>query len=448
MSFRKLFISAAVLVLNCYSFSLAGKTVLLTIDDGPHEYYTEKIMDILEEEGVTATFFLVGKMIEKNQDLTLDIYRRGFEIGNHTYNHIRMDSMSREEIESELESVNLLLQDLTGKRSRFFRPPGGRINSRVQEKAAELGYSSVLWTRNSMDAAPGISRDRIYHHSTRNPGKQEIILLHSGIEETLKALRPIIRFYKEKGYSFKNLSGIHIPLIRRGMEIYMGDRFHWVYFLGGERAEKYPPFKRGGNSAASAVALAAAGSLLFLAKKRGGLLRKKEISLVFLGAEKEALIKISRLLKEEELKTIFFVAAADEKKISSSLGEHLIAPLSLKSDAGEELLFWKEQFKGKGYFTMPLCCRIKPFSSREAREVRDRGFVPLEFKNRPGKTPFRSRKELYDYMKKNIRKGGVIPLRGDCSLTARMLGELIEKIKEKKYNLKGFNEYLYEKYTV
>ena len=75
-----------------------AKRVALTFDDGPHPRYTEQILKILEEYGVTATFFVIGVNVENYPDSLDKIVESGCEIGNHTYSHVRIDKMSEEEL--------------------------------------------------------------------------------------------------------------------------------------------------------------------------------------------------------------------------------------------------------------------------------------------------------------------------------------------------------------
>ena len=152
--------SVSVLALLCLACGIAfakdAKTVILTFDDGPHPITTEKILGILKENDVPATFFLVGKMIEKYPHLVRRIYESGCEIGNHTYSDTRLTSMDRSEVREAMRSVNDLLVEITGKRTCYFRPPGGRLDDTVMDAACDEGCSVVLWTRFVNDTAKSV----------------------------------------------------------------------------------------------------------------------------------------------------------------------------------------------------------------------------------------------------------------------------------------------------
>jgi len=180
-------------------------TVLLTFDDGPHPYYTRKLLDILKEHHVHATFFLVGKQIEKYPDLAQAIARDGHEFGNHTYNHYNLTTLSTSEIIKELEQTRHALGKSTGKNTRWFRPPGGNYNDRVIHTARSCGHTMVLWDvmpRDHLHVEP----DTLLHHVLQNTSDGDIILLHSGIDSTIACLPRLIEALQSRGFHFITVS--------------------------------------------------------------------------------------------------------------------------------------------------------------------------------------------------------------------------------------------------
>ena len=111
-----------------YSVEMAEKKVALTFDAAWGSDKTQKIVDILSENGVKGTFFLVGFWVEANADKVKMIDEAGFDIGTHSSTHPKMSTLSGEQIEKELSSSMNLITNITGKKVEFFRPPYGDYN--------------------------------------------------------------------------------------------------------------------------------------------------------------------------------------------------------------------------------------------------------------------------------------------------------------------------------
>jgi len=165
--------------------------VALTFDDGPHPYYTRKILEILDRFNVKATFFLVGTQIEKYPYLVKEIFEKGHEIGNHTYSHKRLIFLTDEQIKEQILKNDLLIEKITGKKPLYFRPPGGRYYFKSLKNLTR--HEVVLWTINTDDikkSASQIFKDVIQARDG------DIILMHSGVPQTVKVLPRILRFFK------------------------------------------------------------------------------------------------------------------------------------------------------------------------------------------------------------------------------------------------------------
>lgn len=179
--------------------------IALTIDDGPHPAFVPRILKMLQQEGIKATFFVVGKMAKKYPELIKAEVAAGHEIGNHTDHHLSMPSLGREEIFRELEGVNEIVSNITGRPMTLFRPPGGRYDKRVIEIASEAGYRTVLWSVTTNDYGCYDSKaiaDRMLNGARAGA----IILCHSGVEATMTALPGVIRTLKARGYQFVTVS--------------------------------------------------------------------------------------------------------------------------------------------------------------------------------------------------------------------------------------------------
>ncbi|HEU4751827.1 MAG TPA: polysaccharide deacetylase family protein [Armatimonadota bacterium] len=179
----------------------ARKEIALTFDDGPHPGFTPRILDILKRCGVKATFFLVGQMAERYPELVRAELADGHSIGNHTYHHVSLVRIPDALVPAEIKACGRVLQAITGKAPRLFRPPGGEYDRQVAEAAGALGYRMVLWTDDPGDyASPGARV--IQQRLLRRIGNGGIILVHDGIQQTVDVLPGIIQYLKARGYRF------------------------------------------------------------------------------------------------------------------------------------------------------------------------------------------------------------------------------------------------------
>lgn len=193
--------------------STAEKVVSLTFDDGPHPYYTEALLTILKLEGVKATFFTVGKMGEKYSNLLRRIVEDGHEIGNHTFSHTTLSNLSATDIETEYRANSAVIEAATGKRPVFCRPPGGRYNELAIRIAQDLGMTTTLWTDDPGDyeITDPKKLERQTFSKVANGG---IILLHSGVAQTLEILPELIHSVRRQGFRFVSLAELEAGLQR------------------------------------------------------------------------------------------------------------------------------------------------------------------------------------------------------------------------------------------
>lgn len=189
------------------------KQVALTFDDGPHPGYTQSIVKILNQFNVKATFFLVGKQVERYPWLVRYIIENSdSKIGNHTYSHKNLKLLTTQQIEEELLKTHKLLcerNDTLDKIIPYFRPPGGHFDTRVLSTAEKLGFKMVLWSVFTNDHSPAITKEQLLNTIKKSvTSDKEIILLHSGSKATLEALPEIISFLKANDYKFVTVDEI------------------------------------------------------------------------------------------------------------------------------------------------------------------------------------------------------------------------------------------------
>lgn len=186
------------------------KRVALTFDDGPDRQWTPAIANVLNQHGVKGTFFVLGQMVDQNPDILQQLVRQGHEIGNHTYSHKQLHTLTPQQLEEEVNRTDNAIYRAVGIRTRLIRPPYGGLSDSVIQYLRDRGYKIILWNVDSLDwtgiSAPDLASNVLAHTT---PGS--IILFHSafgrnGLSNTVEALPRIIRTLQQNGYSFATIS--------------------------------------------------------------------------------------------------------------------------------------------------------------------------------------------------------------------------------------------------
>lgn len=189
--------------------------IALTFDDGPSPIYTPMILDVLKQRGVRATFFLVGRHVEKYPDIARRIVQEGHEIGSHSYSHRDLVPASRPAVLREIDRAEQAFIKVVGSKPSLFRPPRGLYSESVRKIVEEKGYQMVLWSISGMDWS-GVPAERIARRVVNRIHPGAIILLHdSGALlkseggsrlNTVKAVELIIDRLLEMGFEFVTVS--------------------------------------------------------------------------------------------------------------------------------------------------------------------------------------------------------------------------------------------------
>ncbi|MBR4605710.1 MAG: polysaccharide deacetylase family protein [Lachnospiraceae bacterium] len=174
------------------------KRIALTFDDGPHPEYTVQLLDGLKERGVQATFFVTGEHASLHPDIIQRMHEEGHLIGNHTYNHVKLQSDNRLEFKKELLMTNAVLQEITGEEVLYVRPPYG-IWDRSFEK--ELNMFPVLWTIDPTDWYC-LNADTVTKRVVKKAKENAIILLHDYYQTSIEAALRIVDELQKEGYEF------------------------------------------------------------------------------------------------------------------------------------------------------------------------------------------------------------------------------------------------------
>ena len=193
------------------TFAEGEKIIYLTFDDGPSDRVTPKILDILKEENVPATFFIVGTQAEKRKNIVKREYDEGHTVAVHSFSHKYKEIYSSPEaLLNDIEKCNELICAITGEYSHFYRFPGGSFSLRPEliTAVANSGYYYVYCNASFRDSEFKYpTAYKLYKaalNTVSNPQKI-IMLAHDTTDKstTVRALRDVITHFKAQGYKFK-----------------------------------------------------------------------------------------------------------------------------------------------------------------------------------------------------------------------------------------------------
>jgi len=184
--------------------------IALTFDDGPNEPYTSEILDILKKYSIKATFFVLGKNVERYPDTAKRIVEEGHVIGNHTYDHPYLLIQSKSHIKYEIEKAEQAIFKATHTKPHLFRPPYGVTDNWIYHTVKEYGYVTVEWSVTGNNGGKEIRTNVIEKDVLSRVTNGAIILLHDGDRlirhadrsHIVKALPFIIESLQKKGYQF------------------------------------------------------------------------------------------------------------------------------------------------------------------------------------------------------------------------------------------------------
>jgi len=183
--------------------------VAITFDDGPSQEFTPAILDILQELDAPATFFMVGKHVEKFPHIAQRIVAEGHTVGNHTQNHRNLPTLSTIDLQKEVMEATTIITEVTGVYPTFVRPPRGMYDDRFRRLANLLGQEIVLWSISTRDWRYGVTPTYIERLVESRVRGGDIILFHdSGAlvqseggdrQATVRSLANVISIIRAKG---------------------------------------------------------------------------------------------------------------------------------------------------------------------------------------------------------------------------------------------------------
>ncbi|MGU8378532.1 polysaccharide deacetylase family sporulation protein PdaB [Clostridium perfringens] len=187
------------------------KKISLTFDvNWAENDYLYEILDLLDENNIKATFFIMGKWViypEGNREKLVEIHKRGHEIGNHSYVHPDFKNIGKDRIIEEVKKTEEIIEKEVGVKTNLFRFPSGSYNQESLSVIEGLQYKSIQWDVDSVDWK-GESREKEYKKVINNVKGGSILLYHNNGKYTVENLKEIIPKLKLEGYEFVKISDI------------------------------------------------------------------------------------------------------------------------------------------------------------------------------------------------------------------------------------------------
>ncbi len=189
------------------------RQVALTFDDGPTAGSTERILDTLNELSAPATFFVVGVNVQKHPALVRRMYEEGHLVANHSWNHSHFGFFCGPGYwDGQIGRTNDLIEQITGERPTFFRPPMGMKTSYIMAAARRAGQRVVTWSTRAMDGI-ATTPERICQRLIEPARSGDILLLHDGVDPhlhrdtsaSIAAVRPLVLSLRARGFKIVRL---------------------------------------------------------------------------------------------------------------------------------------------------------------------------------------------------------------------------------------------------
>lgn len=178
------------------------KSIAITFDDGPNEFTTPKILKILKENDVPATFFMLGENVNKNKEIVEKVFKSGHEIGNHSFSHNQLTLLSNKEMKEEIEKTDQAIFEITRHFPDYIRPPYGSAN----EELAEIGKRPFIeWSVDSRDWESK-NKESIIDEVKNQVYPGSILLFHDIQPATVEALPEVIAYLYSQNYVFMTIS--------------------------------------------------------------------------------------------------------------------------------------------------------------------------------------------------------------------------------------------------
>ena len=194
-------------LLPIYNVQTQDKKISLTMNCAWNADDVDKILEILNQNNVKITFFMVGDWIEKFPEAVKKIKDAGHEIASHSDTHPHVNNLTYEENINEIEKSNDKIEKITGNRTKIYRAPYGEYNNTVIKATRDKGYFCIQWNLDTLDYT-GITGDEMWNRLKEKIKAGDIILSHNGTKHTADSLDMIIKNIKAKGLEVVRISDL------------------------------------------------------------------------------------------------------------------------------------------------------------------------------------------------------------------------------------------------
>lgn len=182
-----------------YNSGHSQNHIAITFDDGPHPE-TLLVLQLLEKHIAKATFFCIGKQIEKYPDIFREIIENGHSVGNHSYSHSTFFGFfSSEKVKRELEQTDALIKKYSGNNPTFFRPPFGVTNFHIQKALRKTKHYTIGWNIRSLDTVIK-SEETILKRVVNRLKPGSIVLMHDTSQKTVNVLEQLLIHLERENY--------------------------------------------------------------------------------------------------------------------------------------------------------------------------------------------------------------------------------------------------------
>lgn len=194
-------------LLPIYNVQTQDKKISLTMNCAWNADDVDKILEVLNQNNVKITFFMVGDWIEKFPEAVKKIKDAGHEIASHSDTHPHVNNLTYEENINEIEKSNDKIEKITGNRTKIYRAPYGEYNNTVIKATRDKGYFCIQWNLDTLDYT-GITGDEMWNRLKEKIKAGDIILSHNGTKHTADSLDMIIKNIKAKGLEVVRISDL------------------------------------------------------------------------------------------------------------------------------------------------------------------------------------------------------------------------------------------------
>ena len=194
-------------LLPIYNVQTDTNKVALTMNCAWNADDIDQILEVLKQNNVKITFFLVGEWIDKFPEAVKKIYEDGHEIASHSNTHPHVNNLTYEENIEEIEKSNDKIEKITGQRTKIYRAPYGEYNNTVIKATQDKGYYTIQWSLDTLDYT-GLTGDEMWNRIQDKLKAGDIILSHNGTKHTADSLDMLIKNIKQKGFELVKVTDL------------------------------------------------------------------------------------------------------------------------------------------------------------------------------------------------------------------------------------------------